>query len=426
VNRACKRALVLMLVVGCFILVGPSISAQARELFHTYLTEDGSGIAVRPAPADYARMWGEIDSLPKYDPNARSGFQVDLRSRDLTKLDIKDRLADLQHADFDSGTKWPAQLPDGFNPSLAMELGKNPGLGLRELHRTGITGKGVGIGIVDQALLVDHVEYKDRVKLYEEIHDVDEFASMHGPAMASIAVGKTVGAAPEADLYFVADTFATIDLAAGAGASNQWHIDYTWLAKSLDRLLEVNRSLPEDRKIRVIAIARGWMPGETGYQAITEAVKRAGEEGVFVVSSNLQQTHGWLFHGLGRTPADDPDPATSYGEAGWSPPGLTGALLIPMDSRCTAGPNGVEDYAFYRHGGWSWAIPYIAGLYALACQVKPDITPELFWAKALETGDVPPAMLPRVPLSRETERANSGPGKIVNPTRLIASLQTTS
>jgi hypothetical protein len=58
-----------------------------------------------------------------------------------------------------------------------------------------------------------------------------------------------------------------------------------------------------------------------------------------------------------------------------------------MDSRGTASPTGYDDYVFYRQGGWSWSIPYIAGLYALACQVKPDITPEVFWSKALETGD---------------------------------------
>jgi hypothetical protein len=64
-----------------------------------------------------------------------------------------------------------------------------------------------------------------------------------------------------------------------------------------------------------------------------------------------------------------------------------------MDSRCTASPTGNEDYVFYREGGWSWSIPYIASLYALACQVRPQITPEVFWAKAIETGDsvvVPP------------------------------------
>jgi len=355
-------------------------------------------------------MWGEIESLPEYDPNVTSAFQVDLRSRDLSKLDVSDRLADLQHADFDSKTKWPTQLPDGFDPSLTMELGKNPGLGLRELHRRGITGKGVGIGIIDHALLVDHVEYKNRLKLYEEIHYWDEDADMHGAAVASIAVGKTVGVAPEADLYFIADTFLSDEPAQGAGTDGQRTLDFTWIAKSLDRLLEVNRSLPEERKIRVISIARGWQPDETGYQAITEAIQRAREEGMLVVSSSLYRTYGWRFHGLGRDPLDDPDQPTSYGRASFGPRRLTGTLLIPMDSRCTASPTGLDDYVFYRHGGLSWAIPYIAALYALACQVNPNITPELFWAKALETSDTPSTM----------------EGRIVNPARLIASLQTTS
>lgn len=79
-----------------------------------------------------------------------------------------------------------------------MELGKNPGLEIRELHKLGITGKGIGIGVIDQALLVDHVEYKEQLKLYEEIHSIDENAVMHGPADgASIAVGKSVGVAPK-------------------------------------------------------------------------------------------------------------------------------------------------------------------------------------------------------------------------------------
>ena len=57
-----------------------------------------------------------------------------------------------------------------------------------------------------------------------------------------------------------------------------------------------------------------------------------------------------------------------------------------MDSRTTASPTAAEDYAFYRQGGWSWSIPYLGGMYALAAQIKPDITPEEFWETALETG----------------------------------------
>ncbi|MFA5835413.1 MAG: hypothetical protein WC837_00520 [Bellilinea sp.] len=61
-------------------------------------------------------------------------------------------------------------------------------------------------------------------------------------------------------------------------------------------------------------------------------------------------------------------------------------LLVPMDSRTTAGPSSTDEYVFYREGGWSWSIPYIAGVYALVAQVKPAITPEEFWRLALQTG----------------------------------------
>jgi hypothetical protein len=33
-----------------------------------------------------------------------------------------------------------------------------------------------------------------------------------------------------------------------------------------------------------------------------------------------------------------------------------------------------------------WCVPCLAGMYALAWQVRPGITPEEFWATALQTG----------------------------------------
>jgi hypothetical protein len=80
-----------------------------------------------------------------------------------------------------------------------------------------------------------------------------------------------------------------------------------------------------------------------------------------------------------------------------------------MDSRTTAAPTGRSDCAFYRQGGWSWVTPYLAGLYALACQVRPDVTPELFWEKALATGTTP--------------RHAVGSAKIVNPLKLMEALR---
>ncbi|HWQ54574.1 MAG TPA: hypothetical protein VN442_12895 [Bryobacteraceae bacterium] len=57
-----------------------------------------------------------------------------------------------------------------------------------------------------------------------------------------------------------------------------------------------------------------------------------------------------------------------------------------MCSRTGAGPGSNDEYTFFRTGGWSWSIPYIAGVYALAAEVDPMITPDRFWAAALKTG----------------------------------------
>ena len=93
---------------------------------------------------------------------------------------------------------------------------------------------------------------------------------------------------------------------------------------------------------------------------------------------------------------------------------MDSTLMIPMDSRCTASQSGINSYVFYKDGGWSWSIPYIAGLYALACQVKPSVTPQEFWYKALETGDL-------IEIERNNKKYKFG--KIVNPVKLMEVLK---
>jgi hypothetical protein len=123
----------------------------------------------KPNPFRWQR--GEMKSLPKYDLNLDRSWQVDLRSYDLTKLDLRNSIEDLLYASFDDRTVWPApnRMPSDFDWQKIMELGKNPGLGIRSLHQKGITGRGVRVAILDQPLLVDHQEYVERLRLYEEI-----------------------------------------------------------------------------------------------------------------------------------------------------------------------------------------------------------------------------------------------------------------
>jgi hypothetical protein len=332
-----------------------------------------------------------LASLPHYDSLSGDIWQMDMRGNDLSNLDLRNSLRDLLYCAFDDKTKWPAaqMLPASFDPSVIEDLGKNPGLGVRQLHAAGMTGKGIGIGIIDQVLLVNHVEYSDRLQLYEEFQNESSSAAMHSSAVASIAAGKSVGVAPEADLYFIATSFGDY--------SNpvQGQVAFSNAAIALWRLLNVNDQLPPEKKIRVISMSIGWNESDEGYQEIHAVCQAAKARGILVVSSSIEQEFGLKFHALGRNPLADPDSFDSY------VPGMFWAndfyanpensfyanrLLVPMDSRCTASPTGNNDYVFYREGGVSWSIPYIAGMYALCAQVKPSITPDLFWSKALSTG----------------------------------------
>ncbi|MCP4644339.1 MAG: hypothetical protein GY851_28105 [bacterium] len=140
---------------------------------------------------------------------------------------------------------------------------------------------------------------------------------------------------------------------------------------------------------------------------------------MLVVSSSVELSHGFRFHGLGRHPLSDPDTAESYEPGLWwagrfyGGEGVSDRLLVPMDSRTVASPTGDNEYVFYRSGGWSWSIPYIAGLYALAVQVDPDVTPDRFWRLAMSTGRT-------VTVVRDGKEHSLGP--IVDPVALVEAL----
>jgi hypothetical protein len=387
-------------------------------------------ITRHPEPADYSNLHSYIE-FPKYDPTSTNTFQMDLRSSNLTKFDLSKSKDDLLYAIFDSKTQWPItdKMPTDFDWQKIMEIGKDPGLGLRALHDQGVTGKGIGIAIIDQPLLVDHQEYKDRLRLYEEINiHPDTISQMHGPAVASIAVGKTVGVAPEADLYYIGAWIGD-----WANDTNNFTYNFKYYTQAVHRIMEVNKNLPEGRKIRIIAMQTSWSTrsDQAGYDEIIEAVNQAKAAGIFVISASLGHTYKLYFHGLGRSPLDDPNQFESYVPSlRWGRdfyagmaldsyptgklPKRTLLLLVPMDSRTTASPTGIEDYVFYREGGWSWAIPYIAGTYALAAQVKPDITPEEFWDTALKTGKT-------IQLQHDGKEYEFG--VILDPQALIAALK---
>jgi hypothetical protein len=377
---------------------------QPEEPIHMFvdrLTENGRGLVRDVPPVKLTREVPiALEESSKYTRwIATDTGYADIRwldCRNLNEADLHTLLKSVPNISFNSDTIWPDDLSAGYDPGKIMEQGKNPGLGVRSLHSQGITGEGVSIAIIDQVMFTGHVEYKDNLALYEEIHVLPtEQASMHGSAVSSIAVGKNCGVALGAKLYYWAVNVIKDPTQKSSQYTDDTIAFSSGIAVAIDRILEINDSLPKDQKIRVISIARGFSDlNDEGVQTFLDAVNRAKKAGIFVITTSTYLYYDFIdletdFAGLGKADyAGDPDELSTYTLGTWeqfAPEAYSKKLLVPMDARTTADFTGSEDYVFYSDGGYSWVAPYLAGLYALAVQVKPDITPKEFWKTALET-----------------------------------------
>ena len=96
-------------------------------------------------------------------------------------------------------------MPAGFSPEEWIESGRNPGLGIRALHRQGITGEGVTVAVVDKPIHHTHRQFRGRIH-YHEVFDGAEGGRaphFHGIACASILPGdyRTTASNKGEELY---------------------------------------------------------------------------------------------------------------------------------------------------------------------------------------------------------------------------------
>ena len=300
----------------------------------------------------------------------------------LAHLDLREHLELLETMPFDSQSKWPGpeKLPEGFDPARLLEEGKNPGLGVRSLHEQGIDGRGVTIAIIDQPLLRNHREYADRLVEYEPVGLLTATMppQMHGPPVSSIAVGKTCGVAPKASLRYF--------------AVQMWLSDNKPYSYTVNKLIDFNKDRDISEQIRVVSISDGVFSQKAGFDRWQETLARAQKNGVLVVTCSS----AFLEYGtLERIPYQNPDEPSSYRRGRY---GRRGNILhIPAGNRTIASYLGPDVYTFDRTGGMSWAAPYLAGLAALAYQVKPEIDPKTIvdlWLKTATQTDVGPIINP--------------------------------
>lgn len=160
-----------------------------------------------------------------------------------------------------------------------METGKDPGLGIRSLHKQGITGKGVNVAIID------HPEFKGKiVKYFDSGCEIPEGqGSMHAPAVASLLVGDSIGVAPGANLYFA--------------AAPSWERDSKYYADSLYWIIEENKKLPKGEKIKVVSVSAA----PSGRGSLFEKNKEMWDEAVIKARAEEYEEgkYGHIYFGDG-------------------------------------------------------------------------------------------------------------------------------
>lgn len=308
------------------------------------------------------------DDLKKLD--FWGGFWNSPGGVSLVKLDLRGHGKLLEEMRFDSRTKWPEpnRMPKGFDPVRLLDEGKNPGLGIRGLHKQGIDGRGVGIAILDQRLLKNHVEYADRILQYEEVGvDDDAPPQMHGPPIVSIAVGKDCRVAPKAFVFYYA-------MEATFMPDNAIYCDI------IDKIIEHNENASTSERIRVVNISAGISSEKPNFTRWQETQRKAHQLGILVVTT----TSPYLDYGrLNHIPGGDPDDPNNYYNYGT---GKSRSFMIPVGNKTIASHFGPQVYTYCagRCGG-SWAAPYMVGLAALAFQVNPEIKPQTIAEQLAET-----------------------------------------
>ena len=291
----------------------------------------------------------------------------DVRWANLTSIDDTLTYEKIATLTYNKDSKFKKHITDA---EQIMENAKNPGLGVRSLHEQGITGKGINIAIIDQNLPGQHPEYKGKIAKYKDVgcKQPEYKGSMHGPGVLSLLVGQTIGTAPEAQIYFA--------------AAPSWTADAKYEADALNWIIEENRLLPKDNKIKVVSISASLSgpgsPFKKNNNLWDEALKVAEQEGLIVL--DCSQNHGFI--GPCYYDRNHPDDVQQC-KVGWPNKVINDSLKYPsykIFAPCsgrTVAEEYIEGSNYYQYcgkAGLSWSIPYVAGVMAMGWQIKPDIS----------------------------------------------------
>ncbi|OZV10629.1 hypothetical protein CIW83_19065 [Tissierella sp. P1] len=352
-----KKCILIILIIS---LVLSSIGCSKNEVENNIISTDKPVNTEQDLPIVDIKIGDVLDGL------------------DLRDYDLRNSVELLFKVDFDTETLFPEndKLPDKFKPNEIIEWAKDPGLNVRRIHNKGITGKGVSIAYVDQPLLIDHEEYVNKNIHYEKVRDKgNEVAfktSMHGPAVTSILLGENLGVAPDVNLYYIAHP--------------PWLRNQTTHAEAIYRIIEINKTLPEDEKIKIIGFSDGLDSSEKNLEAFQKAYDDAVASGIMMFTVE----DGFVSAKI--EPYKDRDDYKNYElpdwiDKNWMKYNSSADKYILVPSTFTlAGYRNSKSYGYDYEGGFSWTVPYVVGLSALGLQIDSTLDKQDILDYLIESG----------------------------------------
>lgn len=349
----------------------------------------------------------------------RWGFcYKDMSGYDLSQLD-KEHMALLT---FNSSTIWPSKdkMPKDFDPQSILERGKNPMLRIGDLHKQGITGKGVVVACIDSGFQGEnHIELKN-----SNLH-VQNFATdcthLHGEGVLANLLGKNIGVAPEVECYYysvnqrhgalyaemICKVFDDIKAKIESGIEIR-AISRSGALYSMD-FYEKNKN-----KEWVLPTINEIYGNLDNFKKVAKKIKELNDLGCVVVNS---KKFGQDFTCCGIKYYEDNRDVDNYKLEDWYLPTNINKENIkkymdhkPISFVCAGKvvPEFCDDngYKFEQVGCYSWTIPQVVGMYALCLQVNKNLT----WDEYVK-------------ISKSTAKMNRNYAFVANPKEIIKEVE---
>lgn len=293
----------------------------------------------------------------------------------------------------ETGDLAKAEPVDPSLPRLDLDVATRL-LGVRELHQAGITGKGVGVAVLDTGV-DQHADLKGRiVAFHDEINGRSEAYDDHGHGTH---VSGTVGGTGASSMGFYQGVAPEASVIGVKVLSGQGYGTISGIIKGIQWCLEHK----DEHNIKVMNLSLGASVSESANDdPLVAAIQAAARGGILpVVAAGNSGPFG---HTIG-TPGNAPLALTVGALNDSNTPWKFDDGIAWFSSR---GPTPIDEYAkpdvvapgagitapkagggYTRMSGTSMASPMVAGVAALLAQAHPEATPDELKGALVDTAE---------------------------------------